>query len=459
VPAETSFAIVGRSRPFALVSPGFEQTGADPAPMTSVRHTGISPAAPFAAVEVDVLDASSETTAGLLTVEGNGVRVDLDAGRRRLRIVVVRDGLERTVRRARVRDRLRRMAFVLCENRVTAVVDAGSGWQAVASERDRVARALDLRDPATLAAHAYAWGPTSGSAALGRVRAGPFGMVGVRDPHLVQHADGRPYLRDGRYFLTMTCAGMGFFTQAHWGVFTLDPSAPEQLTQVAHLFWHRDGLVLGDHAGQVIVDGDTARVVVSSWGDFDPETGVHLRYAECGLDVLAGVHVLDSARLAAPTAHSAWDPSATRIDGRWHLAFVESPSQSPFDFHPALAAGPPGGAWGDRLELVGADTSLDQCEGPVLARLEGRWRLLASDGRARRYPVYDLEMQPVGSLPAPYGTNIPHPQLLAQPAGSAPGAPTGTGTGTELLLTFDGSPWCTRVLGYGTHGDFIVMAR
>ena len=100
---------------------------------------------------------------------------------------------------------------------------------------------------------------------------------------------------------------------------------------------------------------------------------------------------------------------------------------------------------------MGADTSLEQCEGPILARVDGEWRVLASDGRGRRYPVYDLAMRPVGTLPAPYGTNIPHPQLVPLPAGSA--------LGSELMVTFDGTPWCERVLGYGTHGDFIVMAR
>ena len=49
-------------------------------------------------------------------------------------------------------------------------------------------------------------------------------MAGLRDLHLVQHADGSPYTRDGRMFLTATCAGMGFFQQAHWAVFAFDPA-------------------------------------------------------------------------------------------------------------------------------------------------------------------------------------------------------------------------------------------
>ena len=35
----------------------------------------------------------------------------------------------------------------------------------------------------------------------------------------------------------------------------------------------------------------------------------------------------------------------------------------------------------------------------------------------------------------------------------------GAGRFSELMVTFDGTAWCQQVLGYGTHGDFIVMAR
>ena len=70
---------------------------------------------------------------------------------------------------------------------------------------------------------------------------------------------------------------------------------------------------------------------------------------------------------------------------------------------------------------------------------------------AKEYVAYDLAMRRVGSLPAPYGTNIPHPQLLPLPAGSP--------LGTELMVTFDGTAWGEKVLGYGTHGDHVVMAR
>jgi len=74
--------------------------------------------------------------------------------------------------------------------------------------------------------------------------------------------------------------------------------------------------------------------------------------------------------------------------------------------------------------------------------------VLSSDGHAREYPVYDLSMRRVGELDAPYGSNIPHPQIVA-----------GDGIDGEWMLTFDGTPWGERMLKYGTHGDVVLMRR
>ena len=47
--------------------------------------------------------------------------------------------------------------------------------------------------------------------AVGRVRAGGFGQLGLRDLRLVSNADGSPYSPGGRILLTATSAGPGFF--------------------------------------------------------------------------------------------------------------------------------------------------------------------------------------------------------------------------------------------------------
>jgi len=446
-----TFAPVARYRPFALLAPGFAPVD-EPAqgPADALIRGDAGPVAPYAAVVVEVRDPGAGVCAGLSGPADDQLVVTWSPGSRLATLRLRRDGVSHTLARRTVPLRAPfSLGFTLCESTATGLVDRldGDGWRTVVTERAGVARFVDLREAATLAGWAYAWGGVSDRkpAHLGRVQAGPFGYVGLRDPHLVQHADGRPYVRDGRAYLTCTCAGTGFFQAAHWGVFTLDLDDPTRLEQVAQLYSRRDGVLLGDHAGQVVVDGDRCLVGVSSWGDFSPATGVHVRYARTSLDVLGGVHVLDTAPLALPTTVSAWDPSFTRIDDRWHVAFVESPAQGdPFDFHPALAVGEPGDTVTDGLRLVGADTSLDRCEGPILQQVDGVWSVLASDGRAREYPVYDLQMRRRGSLDAPYGTNIPHPQVVPLPDGA------------HLMVTFDGTEWAGRRLGYGTHGDVVV---
>lgn len=451
---DLSFEITERFRPFHLVAPGFvqaEQPRADGS--ADLFRSDASPQAPFAAVELDVHDpAGGVLLAGLASESGDHVLGVCDAARQRVAIEVRRAGRTHLVRRKKVRLPERfRLGFAVCENQVTVLADTGQGWRPLLTERDRVSDLVDLRDPAVLSELSYAWGtraepnPSAGPH-LGTARAGLFGMAGLRDPHLVQHSDGRPFIRDGKAYLTFTCAGLGFFQQAHWAVFTLDLADPTRLEQVAQLFSYRDGLLLGDHAGQIVRDDDNDQwlVATSSWGDFAFK-GVHVRHTVTTDDVLSGVHLLETEPTPLPTSVSSWDPSLTRIDGRWHVAFVESPSQKPFDFHPALAAAPEGAKWPDGLELVGAATDLHQCEGPILAQVEDRWWLLASDGDNRLYPVFDLQMRRVGRLDAPYPTNIPHPQIVPLPEGG------------HLLVTFDGTQYAEKVMKYGGHGDVVVM--
>lgn len=149
-------------------------------------------------------------------------------------------------------------------SQVTVLADTGDGWQALLTERDAVSATVDMRRPDTLGGHRYAWGsrPDSGKIRLSGVRAGLFGMAGIRDQHLVQHADGTPYVRDG--------------------------------------------LLLADHAGQVVRDDEEDRWIVatSSWGDFAFD-GVHVRHVVTADDVLSGVHVLETEPTPLPTDVSA----------------------------------------------------------------------------------------------------------------------------------------------------------
>ena len=77
--------------------------------------------------------------------------------------------------------------------------------------------------------------------------------------------------------------------------------------------------------------------------------------------------------------------------------------------------------------------------------MQGQWWVLASDGHARESPVFDLEMRRRGTLDAPYGSNIPHPQIFTLP------------DGTWAMTTFDGTQYAKPLMGYGTHGHVVVM--
>jgi hypothetical protein len=330
-------------------------------------------------------------------------------------------------------------------------VAKGAHWVPVVQHR--ITALLDLRNPVVLRQYHYGFGAggVGATVAMAEVRAGYFGQAGIRDLHVISHSDGRPYIRNGKLYFTATHAGLSFFQAAHWGVWTLDLDEPRRVEQVATLFFERDGFVLGDHAGQIVADERDGgfHVAVSSWGDF-AFRGVHVRYCRTFDDILSGAHVLKSAKMALPTDFSAWDPSMVRIGDRWYVGFVESPYQDPvrgFNFHPALARSDNGASL-NRLSKIGADLSRDQTEGTILQKVGGRWYLLASDGADRRYRVYDLSMNLLGYLRAPYGSNIPHPQVV--PIYDREQT-------TCLLITFEGTQYHEKLLGYGTHGDLIIM--
>jgi hypothetical protein len=61
-----------------------------------------------------------------------------------------------------------------------------------------------------------------------------------------------------------------------------------------------------------------------------------------------------------------------------------------------------------------------------------------------RFPVFDLTMQETGTLDAPYPTNLPWPTLARVDDG-------------WLVATFNGRSAGGELLGYGTHGDLVLM--
>ncbi|WP_347057830.1 hypothetical protein ABC795_14165 [Blastococcus sp. HT6-30] len=457
-PFRLTFSEVARHRTVDLLSPFVQHDrneGLEFPPGSFVR-LGPGPRAPFCAIVVDVAEVRPGGGVRCGLAGTGGVLATYRAARGEISIEV--DGSAGAVVVGSVPVELTapfRLACVVNENQVSVLVADGADerWRPYLTARDQVAGLTDLRDPAVLGSLEYGCGAVEGGAVVSRVRAGYSGAVGLRDPQVVRRPDGSPVIRDGHLFLTATNAGLGFFQQGHWAVWALDVADPSaRPVHVATLFSERDGLLLGDHAGALLLDEEADRwlVLVSSWGDHTPERGVHVRHATVrGKDLLDGVHVLRTERLGLPTTASAWDPSPARVRGRWYLAFTECTSFGPprYVFHPALAtttgADPTAG-----LERVGADDGLEQAEGTLLQRFGRTWYLLASNRDAAEFPVYDLDLGRVGTLRAPYGSNIPHPMVFS----------TGRGRRRRWwLVTFDGTPWHEGVFGYGTHGDLLVM--
>ena len=330
--------------------------------------------------------------------------------------------------------------------------DAGATGRWVVRGRVDLRDLLDTSDEEWLASltvgHDVAG---AGGEEAGPVEHGDFGQLGLRDTRVVTHADGTPWSPDGSVWLTATSAGPGFFDTAHTSVWRLDPAGPA-LEHRADLFFRRPDRpgVHGDHATHLVREGGSWLVATSTWGDFHPrrpEVGTTL--ARSDADLTTGRHVLDTTPLVLPLAglrsRGQWDPHLVLRDGRWHVGFVSA--RRFFRFHPALATGPTL----DDLTLRAAAGERRATEGTTLLRLpDGGWRVLASDGRDGRrgqraqYPVLDLDLRQVGTLDAPYPSNLPWPTLVHLPDG-------------WLMATFDGTAAGGPLPGYGTHGDLVVL--
>ncbi len=449
------FEVIDRLRPVNVLAPGqirTDRSWSHPAP-DSDWSPGAA-VAPYVALELELAqgEVDGRISFGWSGADGSRLLGWYDGRRRLLGIDLVTSDGTSSSHRSRRFGRLDgesaapTLALTLTGTHLTVLTAHRGIWSA----RARV----DLSDTQDTHGEGFLdglevgfdWRPTADAASpVRRLRAGGFGQLGLRDLHVATQADGEIVRHQGRIVLTATHAGPGFFDTGHTGVWTFDPETVH-LEHVADLFFRRPDRhgVFGDHATHLVRDGDQWLVATSTWGDFD-RTSVSITLARTDADVLHGQHVLDTSEMKVPsTGVGVWDPHLTRIDGVWHVAYVSA--QKFFAFHPALCRG----RSLEELHAVAEDRTRRATEGTVLVALDGEWRLLASDGpdnprgRRERYPVYDLDMTEIGELDAPYPTNIPWPMVV--PHGDA-----------WLMLTFDGTRYGGGILGYGTHGDVVVM--
>ncbi|NUR05895.1 MAG: hypothetical protein HOQ45_02650, partial [Nocardioidaceae bacterium] len=400
--------------------------------------------------------------------DGRAARLDVTAGDRTT--------THRSRRMGRPKDPPRELGLALTGTHVTVLTRGPGPWTA----RARV----DLRDlPHRVDPRDEAWLAGLTVEGAGELRAGGFGQLGLRDIRLVTNADGTAYFPDdphgpvlltatnadgtayfpddphGPVLLTATSAGPGFFDTAHTSVWSLD-RATLGLTHRADLFFRRPDRpgAYGDHAVHLVRDDGRWLVAASTWGDFDsarPGARVDATLATSAADLTIGRHLLDTEPLPLPTTGlrsvGVWDPHLVRTDAGWLVGYVSATRF--FAFHPVVAAGPSL----SELRLRAAAADRTATEGTTLARVDGEWRVLASDGRdnprgrRRRYPVWDLDLRELGTLDAPYPSNIPWPTLV-------PDLPRPDGEPGWLLVGFDGRAAAGPLPGYGTHGD-VVIAR
>ncbi|WP_107766488.1 hypothetical protein [Nocardioides terrigena] len=398
----------------------------------------------------------SPTTPTALALHLPGVRLGLSYDGASLALAVTVDGTtsEHRSRRMARTEAPTELGLTLTGTHLTAWSREQGAWVARARRdlRDDVAVAL-LHDEAALAGLQVEL-PARPSVA------GGFGQLGLRDLRLVSHADGTPLLDEGDLWLSATSAGPGFFDSGHTSLWRLSPDTLE-LRHTGDLFFRRPDRpgVYGDHATHVVRDGDRWLVATSTWGDFEQPTTrasriepstlrVTLASVDASVDLLHGEHVLDATELPLPTdgftSVAVWDPHLVRDGDRWLVGYVSASRF--FRFHPAFAAGPSL----DELTLVAAAPDRRATEGTTLLRVDGELLVLASDGRdgrrgeRARFPVFGTDLVERGALDAPYPTNIPWPTLARV-------------DDRWLMVAFNGVRAGGRLLGYGTHGDIVIM--
>ncbi|WP_104107034.1 hypothetical protein [Nocardioides sp. 616] len=447
--------VVARLRPLDLVAPG---TGTDRVTSgTSTLFAAPRPA-PYAAVVAELRHVDHRTGRVLVGFGSGATRLaawyDPDTGDVGLDITdaAIRTTTHRSRRHGRVAWRPDKLALTLTGTHVSAFCHEDARWVL----RGRV----DVKD--LINTHDEHWlsslkaGHRSESALVRRVHAGAFGQLGLRDIRLVTEADGTPCRDGSAYWLTATSAGPGFFDTAHASVWRFDPDRRtpglDSLQHTGDLYFRRPDRpgVYGDHALHLVRDAGRWLVATSTWGDFNRETNASVRVtlAESTDDLLHGEHVLDTRELPLPTdgfrSVGVWDPHLVREDETWHVGYASASKF--FKFHPCVASGPSL----DALTLRAADTDRRATEGVTLLRIDGTLRVLASDGRdsprglRARFPVLDLDLDEVGELTAPYPTNLPWPTLLETEQG-------------WTMVTFNGASTGGPLVGYGTHGDVVVM--
>ncbi|WP_433892698.1 hypothetical protein [Streptomyces sp. CA-111067] len=330
------------------------------------------------------------------------------------------------------------VGFAITSMLVAAYVrPRGGTWREVVSAGNIDTVDLRVVETARGWKNGFGAGAADGEVALTGVQAGWYGRSSLRDTCLITYADGRPYTRQGRLYLTATNAGLGSNAAGHMGIFSFAPSDFGSLQEVGKIFGYRGPYCVGDYAGKVVVRDDGGLdVFTSTWSTGDlTDWHVDVMVTRAPEARLHGVNVLPPGR---KIIDGRYDPSPVLLDGRWRVP-VSGLSLWSFDDD-----------FGDaRLDAVDAATFY---EGPRWQRIDGEWYIFA--GGFNDIRVWDRNLKTLGLLDAQHPqapgyrlVNPPHPVVVQVPV---------AGGGSQyLLLTFSGDPDPET----GEVGEFVVETQ
>jgi hypothetical protein len=333
----------------------------------------------------------------------------------------------------------------------------GETW-AVRKVYDSHTRTTSLLDPA-------AWAPfrpyfrlaplsDSGSATISAFRSGYGGSFGYLNHRVITLADGTPYKRDGKHYLTCTVPVSRSFVGQFMAILSFDPIT-YTLEMVGHVLFRWNGIVGSASVGTCVYDDDTGvwHVVAATWGIGAQANGIDQIYGTTTRDLLSpGVTVIDATTVdCGGSTNSVYDAAIRRDDsGTWHIAAIETNARANWSAHNArYYTATDLATWTE----VRADDTITT-DGVQWAKIGGDWYILG--GSTDGFRAWDSTLQNKTAALTSWSSGGPgslivfasfpaHPSLLV----------TDDGVRTKyVLLVYDNSK---HESANGTRGGSLVM--
>ncbi len=210
--------------------------------------------------------------------------------------------------------------------------------------------------------------------------------TGQADPQIIQTADGRPLIRDGRLYVCFTTRGFERIFDSYQGVYSIDLDSYELRLEGALFFGKGDGIMYGFHATKVVYDEATEEFLVMTTTHEDTHT---LAWARSKADLLHGIHYLECEELDFPHnytrghGYNTEDPDFFYDSeaGKWRLAYCALKDKSYVTY---LCESD---RWNGTYTLV-AESKQNNNTGIRITEVGGR-RYVLSGGSETTFYIYD----------------------------------------------------------------------